>query len=114
MMRKQFSIFRKVESEPNENYITEYPPTTDSEKKLARKLIFFSGAIKQTVKELKPHFLGTYLFELATEFSSFYNQSKVMVEEEEIKTLRLLLCARTLCILETGLNILGIDTLEEM
>jgi arginyl-tRNA synthetase len=109
-----YSIFRKVESEPNENYITEYPPTTDSEKKLARKLIFFSGAIKQTVKELKPHFLGTYLFELATEFSSFYNQSKVMVEEEEIKTLRLSLCARTLCILETGLNILGIDTLEEM
>lgn len=108
------SIFRKVECSPKENYFTEYPPTTDSEKKLARKLLFFSGAIKQTVKELKPHFLGTYLFELATEFSSFYNNSKVVVEEEEIKTLRLILCARTLCILETGLEILGIDTLEEM
>ena len=98
----------------NQHHSTEYPPTTDSEKKLARKLLFFSGALKQTAKELKPHFLGTYLYELATEFSSFYNQSKVMVEEKEIKSLRILLCARTLTVLEIGLNILGIDTLEEM
>ena len=70
--------------------------------------------IKQTTKELKPHFLGCYLFELATEFSSFYNQSKVMVEEEEIKTLRLILCARSLIILQIGMDILGIETLEEM
>ncbi|MBT3667653.1 MAG: arginine--tRNA ligase [Opitutae bacterium] len=108
------SIFRKIESKPNQHHSTEYPPTTDSEKKLARKLLFFSGALKQTAKELKPHFLGTYLYELATEFSSFYNQSKVMVEEKEIKSLRILLCARTLTVLEIGLNILGIDTLEEM
>ena len=87
---------------------------TDSEKKLARKLIFFSGAIKQTVKELKPHFLGGYLYELATEFSSFYNQSKVMVEDKNVMHLRLLLCSRTLHLLEIGTEILGIETLEEM
>jgi arginyl-tRNA synthetase len=63
---------------------------------------------------LKPHFLGTYLYELATEFSSFYSQSKVMVDDEEIKSLRIMLCDRTLMILQTGLNILGIETLEEM
>ena len=108
------SIFRKIESDSIQNYRTEYQPTTDSEKKLARKLLFFSGALKQTEKELKPHFLGTYLYELATEFSSFYSQSKVMVDDEEIKSLRIMLCDRTLMILQTGLNILGIETLEEM
>jgi arginyl-tRNA synthetase len=37
-----------------------------------------------------------------------------MVENEEIKSLRLILCARALCILEIGMNILGIETLKEM
>ncbi len=109
-----YSIFRKAELQPDSISVLEYPPTTLSEKKLARKLLFFPGVIKQTAKELKPHFLGTYLYELATEFSSFYNQSKVMVEEKEIKYLRIILCARTLSILETGMYLLGIETLEEM
>ena len=44
----------------------------------------------RTAKELKPHFLCTYLFELATEFSSFYNLDKVMVEDSlETQNLRL-------------------------
>jgi arginyl-tRNA synthetase len=37
-----------------------------------------------------------------------------MVEDNEIKSLRLLLCSRTLLIMEIGANILGIDMLEEM
>lgn len=108
------SIFRKVSLMPNQVPYTSYQPSTDSEHKLVRKFLFFPGVIKQTVKEFKPHYLGCYLYELATEFSSFYNQSKVMVENEEIKYLRLSLCARTLFILEIGMNILGIETLEEM
>ena len=108
------SIFRKAQVSPTQILTTHYQPKTDSERSLARKFLFFPGVIKQTTKELKLHFLGCYLFELATEFSSFYNQSKVMVEEEEIKTLRLILCARSLIILQIGMDILGIETLEEM
>jgi arginyl-tRNA synthetase len=37
-----------------------------------------------------------------------------MVEDENIMKLRLLLCARTLNLLEIGTEILGIETLEEM
>jgi len=51
---------------------------------------------------------------LATEFSSFYNQEKVMIDDVKAKDLRLLLCASTQSVLKTGLNLLGIDTLEEM
>jgi arginyl-tRNA synthetase len=71
-------------------------------------------ALKQATRELKPHFLCTYLYELATEFSSFYNQEKVMIDDVKAKDLRLLLCASTQSVLKTGLNLLGIDTLEEM
>jgi arginyl-tRNA synthetase len=108
------SIFRKLNRQPDEEFSKARAPQTDAECKLARKFIFFPLALQQATKELKPHFLCTYLFELATEFSSFYNQEKVMVDDAETQELRLLLCAQTQNILTTGLGLLGIDTLEEM
>lgn len=108
------SIFRKAGIDPLDIPTTSSFPTTESERKLARKLLFFPIVLKQTTKELKPHFLGGYLYELATEFSSFYNQSKVMVEDKNVMHLRLLLCSRTLLLLGIGTEILGIETLEEM
>jgi len=108
------SIFRKVERSTDDSFSQARPPESDAERKLSRKLLFFPLALKQATRELKPHFLCTYLYELATEFSSFYNQEKVMVDDAEAKELRLLLCASTQSVLKTGLNLLGIDTLAEM
>ena len=108
------SLFRKVGKERSNLASTSSTPQSDSEKKLARKISFFPLAIEQTTKELKPHSLCVYLYELATEFSSFYNQEKVMNEDQDTQNLRLFLCAKTQIILELGLDILGIETLEEM
>ena len=108
------SIFRKLELSTDGPFSHARPPQTDPERKLSRKLLFFPLALKQASRELKPHFLCTYLYELATEFSSFYNQEKVMIEDVEAKELRLLLCSSTQTVLKTGLQLLGIDTLEEM
>lgn len=108
------SIFRKMNRQPTDSFTNARPPESDPERKLSRKLLFFPLALKQATRELKPHFLCTYLYELATEFSSFYNQEKVMVDEEEARELRLLLCASTQSVLLTGLGLLGIETLEEM
>ena len=108
------SIFRKLNSLPTDSFTNARVPETESERKLSRKLLFFPLVLKQATRELKPHFLCTYLYELATEFSSFYNQEKVMVDEQHTRNLRLLLCASTQSVLTTGLGLLGIDTLEEM
>ena len=108
------SIFRKLGLEARAPEGPARPPETDAERTLARKLCFFPLALEQTAKELKPHFLCTYLFELATEFSSFYNQDKVMVEDSLAQNLRLTLCSSTLHSLSRGLELLGIETLEEM
>ena len=108
------SIFRKVKQDRSNLITPATPPKSESEKKLARKITFFPLAIEQTTKELKPHTLCVYLYELATEFSSFYNQEKVMVEDQDTQNLRLFLCAKTQLVLEIGLGILGIQTLEEM
>ena len=108
------SIFRKMENDPKGSFPAARPPESDPERKLSRKLIFFPLALKQATRELKPHFLCTYLYELATEFSSFYNQEKVMVDDPATRDLRLLLCSSTQSFLITGLGLLGIDTLDEM
>ena len=108
------SIFRKAKVNRLSLLDVKTPPQTEASLKLARKICFFPLAIEQTTKELKPHILCTYLYELATEFSSFYNQEKVMVSDQELQNIRLFLCAKTQIVLEIGLRVLGIQTLEEM
>lgn len=87
---------------------------TAEELSLARKIMEFPVALKYTIVELRPHILCNYLFELSGAFSTFYNANKVIAQEENIQNRRLLLCARTLAILETGLHLLGLETLKRM
>ena len=74
----------------------------------------FPEAILLAAGQMRPHFLCLYLYELAGEFSAFYNADKVAVDDPSVRARRLLLCARTLLILETGLHLLGLRTLERM
>ena len=108
------SIFRKLELNLGEGEDDASTPETESENLLARRLLYFPSVLEQTVRELKPHHLCGYLYELATEFSSFYNSDKVMTEESSTKARRLLLCSRTALVLETGLDLLGIQVLDRM
>src|SRR5580658_6040288 len=87
---------------------------TPAEAALARRLVKFADAVRLAAETLSPHFLCLYLYELAGEFSTFYNADKVIVEDPAVRARRLLLCARTLLILETGLGLLGLRTLERM
>jgi arginyl-tRNA synthetase len=108
------SIFRKLSLRPGEGEESASSPETVEEKALARQLLLFPSALEQATSDLRPHFICTYLYELAGTFSTFYNANKVMVDESHVRARRLLLCARTLTVLETGLDLLGIETLEKM
>ena len=87
---------------------------TPGEIALARRLVKFPDALRLAGETLSPHFLCLYLYELAGEFSAFYNADRVIDAEAPARARRLLLCARTLLMLETGLNLLGLRTLERM
>ena len=89
-------------------------PTTATEIALARKLVKFPDAIRLAGDTLRPHYLCLYLFELASDYSSFNNADKVLVDDAAVRARRLLLCARTLLVLETGLQLLGLRTLTRM
>ena len=110
------SIFRKLDLEPTDATATAGASSlaTTTEIVLARKLAKFPEALAAAVGPLRPHVLCLYLYELAGEFSAFYAADKVAVEDPAVRARRLRLCARTLLLLETGLNLLGLRTLERM
>ena len=108
------SIFRKLGISPGEREEGASVFETPQELTLARKLVMFPCVVELTLTELRPHLLCAYLFELAGEFSTFYNANRVIGEGKEVEARRLLLSARTLSILEMGLDLLGIETLQKM
>lgn len=90
------------------------PFSTPEEIALARKLVKFADAVRLAADTLQPHFLCLYLYELSGEFSRFYTADKVLVDDSAVRARRLLLCSRTVVILETGLQLLGLRTLTRM
>jgi arginyl-tRNA synthetase len=108
------SIFRKAGVKPGESEAAATLLETPAEIALARKLVKFADAVRLATETLRPHFLGLYLYELAGEYSSFNNADKVLVDDPAVRARRLLLCARTLLVLETGLDLLGLRTLQRM
>ena len=110
------SIFRKLDLRPGGAWDAAgaTPFETPAELALARKLVRFPDALAAATGNLRPHFLCTYLYELAGDFSTFYNADKVAVDEPALRARRLLLCDRTLLLLETGLQLLGLRILTKM
>ncbi|HVZ63455.1 MAG TPA: arginine--tRNA ligase [Lacunisphaera sp.] len=105
------SIFRKAGLDPATPPVAgASAPATPQELALARKLVKFSDATQLALNTLRPHFLCLYHYELAGEFSAFYAADKVIVDEPAVRARRLLLCHRTLIVLETGLHLLGLRT----
>lgn len=109
------SIFRKAGLDPAHPPVAgASAPETPQELALARKLVQFADAVQLATNQLRPHFLGLYLYELAGAYSAFYAADKVIVDDPAVRARRLLLCHRTLIVLETGLHLLGLRTLERM
>ncbi|MDD3180159.1 MAG: arginine--tRNA ligase [Opitutaceae bacterium] len=109
------SIFRRAGiNDVTASTVGATPFETRTELDLARKLVGFAAALNLAVAQLRPHYLCTYLYELAGQFSTFYNADKVLVDDPAVRARRVLLCARTLLVLETGLRLLGLQPLKKM
>jgi arginyl-tRNA synthetase len=63
----------------------------------------------------EPHRLCAYLFEVASLFTTFYEECPVLkAEPESLRASRLALCALTRDVLTTGLGLLGVPVPERM
>ena len=81
---------------------------------LARKLLDFADSVYIAAEEYRPHYLCLYLFELATLFHKFWEACPVLTAEEAVRDSRLVLCEITGRTLRQGLNLLGINVVEQM
>jgi arginyl-tRNA synthetase len=87
---------------------------TPEEIALARHLLNFGLVLETVAEEYRPNFLCNYLYELGGHFTSFYEKCPVLKSEGEQRSSRLILCDLTARVLKQGLNVLGIETLEQM
>ena len=85
------------------------------ERALALKLLEFPEVVAEVERELRPHLLCTYLYEMAAAFSGFYDNCPVLTAEPETtRASRLYLCRLTQQTLARGLDLLGIEAPREM
>jgi arginyl-tRNA synthetase len=81
---------------------------------LARHLLNFGLVLEAVAEDYRPNFLCNYLYELAGYFTGFYENCPVLKSEAEQRASRLVLCDLTARVLKQGLDVLGIETLEQM
>jgi arginyl-tRNA synthetase len=106
------SILRKAPALPPAPTLQFTDPIEDD---LARQLLALSDVVRAVAAEYRPHLLCAYLYETAALFHKFFERCPVLkAEDPALRDSRLALCHLTGLTLQRGLNLLGIETLEEM
>jgi arginyl-tRNA synthetase len=109
------SIFRRggVQPESTRGPIVIGAP---AERALALRLLGFGAAVELAGETAEPHRLCTYIFELASAFTTFYENCPVLKDDVEpaVRASRLALCALTLNTLVRGLGLLGVTAPDRM
>lgn len=110
------SILRKAENEdvPFNRVLDSLTLEEKAEVELVKYIARFPLAIETSLKDYGPNALCDYLFDLAQKFTTFYDACLVLKSEEPLRSSRLLLCDLTSRVLQQGLQLLGIETLEAM
>ena len=107
------SIFRRSEglaADPAAITLVE-----DAERALAVELLGFGAAVESVAESLQPHRLTTYLFTVASAFTTFYEQCPILkAESAEVRASRLALADVTARVLAKGLDLLGIIAPDRM
>jgi arginyl-tRNA synthetase len=85
------------------------------ERALAVQLLRFEDALCGAAADYRPHVITGYLWDLAKAYSGFFQNCPVLkAETPELRRSRLLLCDLTARVIQCGLSLLGIRTVERM
>jgi arginyl-tRNA synthetase len=111
------SIFHKGEVDERPFRSTPPLPTLEhpAERALAVQLLRFEEALLAAAADYRPSFITGYLWDLAKSYSGFFQNCPVLkAETPELRQSRLLLCDLTARVIQLGLGLLGIQTVERM
>ena len=87
---------------------------SNKESNLFMKLAEFENVFQTAVTELAPHLIVFFVKDLASDFHSYYNDTKINVENENHRQARLFLVLATSIILKRCLDLLGISAPKKM
>lgn len=88
--------------------------SNEEEFALIQKLIDYPDTLEAAAKERAPHFLAFYLKDLAGAFHSYYNSTRFLVPEQELKLARMALIVAIQQVIANGLDLLGVSAPNEM
>ena len=86
----------------------------DQEKQLLRQLMDYPQAVEDAARDLAPHLVAFYLKDLAACFHSYYNSTRLLVEDAALRNARLALSCAVRVVLRDGLGLLGVSAPEKM
>ncbi len=90
------------------------PLESEQEATLLSQITEYPVIIENSARELSPHLIAFYLRELAAEFHSYYNSTRLLAPEEPVKLARLALSVAVRHVLKNGLALLGVSAPEKM
>ena len=108
------SVLEKVGKIPTVSEVDFSTLTDDSSIKVLKSLYAFKETLEMTVEKNEPAILARYLIEVSQNYSNFYNDNKVLVEDEKVKNSRAYLTYAVGTVLKTGASLLGIQMPDKM
>ena len=115
------SVFRNINLNINDEIkINEKLNYSDDEIKIFRKISEWPNCINIAHNKLEPHRLPVYLYELSSEFHSYWNmgkdnEEKRFIEKDgSIKIEKIVFLKSISNVIKIGMDILGVDTPEKM
>lgn len=92
----------------------DYSLFDEKEVSLIKLLGDYKNVVLEAANKFKPSTISNYLIKVSQAFNEFYQSSNILREEENLKMARLILAQSTAIVIKKGLDLLDIETLEEM
>jgi len=86
----------------------------EAELALLARVMEYPEVVENAARDLAPHLVAFYLKDLAGEFHSYYNATRFLVDEEDVKRARLALACAVRQVLRNGLALIGVSAPEKM
>ncbi|MEY3952756.1 MAG: Arginine--tRNA ligase [Pseudomonadota bacterium] len=103
-----------VAQSPEQAHAAQIRLSAPRESLLCQRLSAYAEVLAQAAEDHAPHLVAFYLRDLASDFHSFYNAERVLVDDPDLRQGRLLLVAATASVLAQGLARLGVSAPERM
>ena len=107
------SIFRKL-GKRIKKQTADWSNLNGPEKQLILQLALFPEICQQAARNLEPGEVSKYLFDLTQKFNHYYHLTPILKSEPGVREARLALSKATLQVIENGLYLLGIKTVDKM